>query len=337
MKILITGGCGFIGTHTAEYFLRNGHEVVVIDNLSRENTDLNLKHLRSVGLKDFYEEDIIDTKIIKNIFSIETESKIKIDAIIHLAAQVAVTCSVDNPYQDFYANAYGTLNILEAVRKYCPNAAFINASTNKVYGDLSHYHYHEYTSRYSLVGKPFGISEKEPLNFKTPYGCSKGAADQYVLDYAATYGLKTVSIRQSCIYGERQYGVEDQGWIAHFAISAIKEKPITIYGNGKQVRDALYVGDLVNLYERCIQGIRKVSGQSINAGGGFERTVSVLELIGILSNNYNFKIDFSDERTGDQKVFVSDNTKALDSLNWEPKTVIEEGFKKMINWIEENL
>jgi CDP-paratose 2-epimerase len=259
-------------------------------------------------------------------------------AVVHLAAQVAVTTSVVEPRNDFEINALGTFNVLEAVRASCREAAFLYASTNKVYGSLPHAKVDEVGGRYQLVDRPQGVSEEEPLDFHSPYGCSKGAADQYVLDYARIYGLRTVSLRQSCIYGRRQFGIEDQGWVAWFTIAALLGRPISIYGDGKQVRDVLFVDDLAELYDLCIQNIDKVSGRAFNVGGGPNNQLSLLEFLKGLEARLGRPINpaFADVRPGDQPVFVADIQKVRRELGWTPKTSAEQGVSVLFDWVASN-
>ena len=247
-----------------------------------------------------------------------------------------MTTSVSNPRDDFEINALGTLNMLQAVRHFCPQAPFINASTNKVYGLLHNVKILEGLQRYEIEKKG-GINESEPLDFHSPYGCSKGSADQYVIDYARIYDLNTVSVRQSCIYGERQFGVEDQGWLAWFIIATVLGRKISIYGDGKQVRDVLYVQDLVELYEKFIEQGSNLNGKAYNVGGGLNFSLSLLEFIDILKDQgLEISYSFGDWRPGDQKVFVSDNTKVIRELGWEPKTSPLQGIQTIVSWVKQN-
>ena len=331
-KLIITGGAGFIGCHTASYFAKKGYAVVIIDNLSRKGSLDNFNWLKNQYPITLYKTDIQDNKAVEDIFKKEKIFK----AIIHLAAQVAVTTSVSNPRNDFNINALGTLNILEAVRNYCPNAPFIYSSTNKVYGLLKNVKIIEGPKRYE-INKKEGISESEPLDFHSPYGCSKGSADQYVLDYARIFNLQTVSFRQSCIYGERQFGVEDQGWLAWFIIATVLGRKISIYGDGKQVRDVLYVQDLVELYEKFIEQGSNLNGKAYNVGGGLNFSLSLLEFIDILKDQgLEISYTFGDWRPGDQKVFVSDNTKVIKELDWKPKTSPVQGIQHIISWVKKH-
>ena len=275
MKIIVTGGAGFIGCNVSARWIEQGHTVVVVDDLSRAGTDQNLAWLRSAGPLAFHRVDVRNRQALAGVFREHRDAT----AVLHLAAQVAVTTSVSDPRSDFEINALGTFNVLEAVRETCREAALVYASTNKVYGSLSGAKVVEAGGRYALADRPQGVAEEEPLEFHSPYGCSKGAADQYVVDYARIYGLRTVSLRQSCIYGTRQFGIEDQGWVAWFTIAAVTGRPITLYGDGKQVRDVLFVDDLCDLYERCIEQKALVSGKAYNVGGGPENQLSLLELV----------------------------------------------------------
>ncbi|MCM8785942.1 MAG: GDP-mannose 4,6-dehydratase, partial [Candidatus Omnitrophica bacterium] len=316
-KILITGGVGFIGVNLALDLLKDKENFVVIyDNLSRNGVEKNLKYLLTLKLKnfEFIKGDIRDYKKLKEIVN-------GYDEIYHLAAQVAVTKSVESPIEDFEINATGTLYLLETIRKNCPSAILIFSSTNKVYGELSHLKLKEDKKRYYLVDRKNGIDENENLNFHSPYGCSKGTADQYIRDYYRIYGLKTVVFRQSCIYGPFQYGNEDQGWVAHFVIKSILNEKINIYGNGKQVRDILFISDLINAYKLAIKNIEKCKGEIFNIGGGNKNTFSLLELIEFLEKKLDKKIEyeFFDPRPGDQKVFISNNRKFERLTGWKIK------------------
>jgi CDP-paratose 2-epimerase len=334
MKIILTGGAGFIGCNAAARWIKRGEHVVVVDDLSRRGSDKNLEWLKSQGKFSFYRQDIRAYDPLAQIFREHRDAA----AVVHLAAQVAVTTSVTDPRNDFEINALGTFNVLEAVRAHCPAAAVVFASTNKVYGSLPHARVAEVGGRYELVDREHGISEEEPLDFHSPYGCSKGAADQYVIDYSRIYGLRTVSLRQSCIYGTRQMGVEDQGWVAWFSIAALFNKPITIYGDGKQVRDVLFVDDLCDLYDACITRIDQAQGQAYNVGGGPQNRMSLRELIADLEARIGHALRpaTSAIRPGDQPVFVADVRKASRELGWTPKTNVERGLKQLFDWISAN-
>lgn len=336
-RILITGGAGFIGVNAARYFVKKGWHVIVFDNFSRRGTDINIRELK----KDCPQYlTVVKGDIVKDMPLLVKEVA-KADAVLHLAAQVAVTSSIEDPKHDFTTNAIGTHNVLEAVRESKKKPPLVYSSTNKVYGSLPHLPVEAKKDRYVFKNKKIerhGVSEFEPLDFHSPYGCSKGSADQYVLDYARIYGLKTVVFRQSCIYGEHQFGVEDQGWVAWFTIAVMRKKPITIYGNGKQVRDVLYVGDLVQLYERAFKNIKKVSGKAFNIGGSPENTLSLIECLRHLEGAFGIKIPlkFSSVRAGDQPIFVADTRKAHAELGWKPTTPFSVGFTRMFSWMKDH-
>lgn len=334
MKILIIGGAGFIGCNVADFYLKRGNYVILLDNFSREGTILNLQWLLSKYKKNLEVHfcDIrIDTDEIANCCK-------RSNVVFHFAAQVAVTTSVINPMLDFQVNALGTFNVLEAIRKSPNKPILIFSSTNKVYGAMKDEKVIEKKKRYEYDNLSEGVSENQNLDFHSPYGCSKGAADQYVRDYSRIYGLRTVIFRQSCIYGTRQFGVEDQGWVAHFIIAAIFNREITIYGTGKQVRDILFISDLVSAYECALKKINKISGEIYNIGGGPENTLSLLELIEFLENHLHKKIKykFSKWRPGDQLVFICNIKKAKKDFGWEPKVNVNTGLKKLIDWVSEN-
>ncbi|MEZ5582536.1 MAG: SDR family NAD(P)-dependent oxidoreductase [Candidatus Competibacteraceae bacterium] len=332
-SILITGGAGFIGVNAALFFAGKGWQVTVLDNLSRRGTEVNLAWLREQTTMSFARVDIRDQPALDKVIE-----RLQPDVLLHLAAQVAVTTSVVNPREDFEINALGTFNVLEAVRQYSPDTFFINASTNKVYGKMEDVGVVERNGRYEYRDLPDGVSEHQLLDFHSPYGCSKGVADQYTIDYARIYGLRTVTFRQSCIYGERQFGIEDQGWVAWFSIASVLDKPITIYGDGKQIRDVLQVDDLVQAYEAAIKKQDAASGQAFNIGGGPGNTLSLLELIAYLEGELGQKLalQWSDWRPGDQPVFVCNLDKAERLLGWKPQLTVAEGVKQLIAWVREN-
>ncbi len=333
MKILLTGGAGFIGCNAADYFLKKGYEVTVLDNLSRNGTENNLKWLQG----KFPNVRFVKADVTKDQSILDQEVE-KVDAVIHLAAQVAVTTSVLDPRHDFNTNLLGAFNVLEAIRKSKRRPMILYSSTNKVYGGMEDVKIVEKNGRYAYKDLPTGCSEERTLDFHSPYGCSKGGADQYIIDYSRIYGLKTVVFRQSCIYGTRQFGIEDQGWVAWFIIATILGKPLKIYGDGKQVRDVLFVEDLVKCYDMAIKNIDKVSGKAYNIGGGPENQLSLLELISYLEEFLGKKIryTFHDWRPGDQKVFVCNISKAKREFGWEPKIGVKEGVKKLFDWVNEN-
>ncbi len=335
MKIFITGGAGFIGCNCAKYFIENGHETIIFDNLSRTGTELNLEWLKTIGSFHFIKGDLRDQHILEKLFIENTD----VDVVLHLAAQTAVTTSVVDPREDFDINALGTLNLLEAVRLSECNPIVIYASTNKVYGNLEHHTISKNTTRYELVDFPKGLSEETPLDFHSPYGCSKGVADQYIRDYHRIYGLRTVVFRQSCIYGPRQMGVEDQGWVAWFILAALEGKPLTIFGDGLQVRDLLYIDDLSSAYVKAIEHIDRANGEIYNVGGGPENQISLLEFLKVLKNQIGLttQYSFSSWREGDQRVFISDNAKLRDHLGWQPTTTVGKGLDALFHSIQLHL
>lgn len=333
-KWIITGGAGFIGCHAAARFRAAGDRVVVVDNLSRRGADANLAWLQGQGVSDFVRADIRDAGAMRRVVADNADA----DAVLHLAAQVAVTTSVADPRADFDINALGTFNVLEAVRLAGGGPAVIYSSTNKVYGNLEHVRVVERGGRYAYEDLPDGVDESEPLDFHSPYGCSKGAGDQYVRDYARIYDLKTVVFRQSCIYGTRQFGIEDQGWISWFCLATLRGQPFTIFGDGKQIRDTLWVGDLVDAYEAALARIDSASGEVFNIGGGPSNTLSLLELVAMLEEHFGRELDppRADWRPGDQRVFVADVRKAARMLGWRPKVSTADGVRKLLEWIGEN-
>lgn len=338
MRVLITGGAGFIGCNTAKWFRKLGHNITVLDNLSRPGSKENLEWL-SNQFKDFefVYADVVDVQRIKAVIK-----RGKFDVIIHLAAQVAVTKSVADPQHDFEVNAVGTLNVLEAVRLYSPNTMLLYASTNKVYGQLSDLVIRTSGKRYELENHAYGVSEDQPLDFHSPYGCSKGAADAYVIDYARAYGLRTLCLRQSCIYGYRQFGLEDQGWVAWFIIAHLLDRPVTIYGDGRQVRDILFIDDLIDCYSRAVSAMEKdgnLSGRAFNIGGGSQNTLSLLEFMELIEEISGRRVNYSlaDWRPGDQKVFISNLEATRRTLGWEPRVNVHEGIKRLYDWVAVNL
>ena len=349
MKVIIFGGAGFIGCNTAKKCLDRGDRVIVVDNLSRKGTPRNLRWLRDQGKDlEFIQIDIRNHAEVKDVIEKNRDA----EAVFHLAGQVAVTTSVTDPRDDFENNALGTFNILEAVREIftVPSKTgawsrvsddaplVIYSSTNKVYGCLEDVAVVEKNTRYEFRDFSGGISESRTLDFHSPYGCSKGAADQYIIDYSRIYGLKTVCFRQSCIYGYRQFGVEDQGWVAWFTIAAILKKPITLYGNGKQVRDVLFIDDLTDLYLKSIEKSDIVNGNVYNIGGGPENIMSVLELIAFLEDMTGRKISYSyaEKRPGDQCVYISDINRIRDELGWMPEIEVRVGVKHLYDWVRRN-
>lgn len=332
-KILITGGAGFIGCNAAAAFSKDGWQVTVIDNLSRKGAELNKEWLEKSYSVCFIKVDVRNYLSIKQLML-----EIQPEVILHLAGQVAVTTSVENPREDFEINALGTFNLLESARLLDTKPLVIYSSTNKVYGGMEDVVVLQENQRYCYRDFPDGMSESRQLDFHSPYGCSKGAADQYVHDYFRIFDLPSVVLRQSCIYGKRQFGVEDQGWVAWFTIASTFGKSITIYGDGMQVRDILYINDLLDVYRLCIHKRELAVGKIFNIGGGPRFTLSLLELIQMLEDSQGRKInfDFSNWRQGDQRVYVSNISHVREVLGWEPKITPKEGIVNLHNWIIEN-
>lgn len=334
MHIFITGGAGFIGCNTAHHFLRQGHTVSLYDNLSRLGASANVSWLSGhhgdslqIIQADIRDYDTLATAIRGA------------DVILHLAGQVAVTTSAVSPRDDFNINALGTFNVLEAVRHQCPQATVLYASTNKVYGGMEDVAVIEQDTHYVFVDYPLGIPESYPLDFHSPYGCSKGAGDQYTRDYARVYGLKTLVLRQSCIYGPRQFGVEDQGWVAHFVIASVLNRPITIYGDGKQVRDLLHISDLIRAYELSIRRSEDLRGKILNLGGGPENCLSVWREFGPLLESLigrSLPVRSAKWRPGDQRIFVADIRKAEALLGWKPIVSPDVGVRDLVDWVITN-
>jgi len=335
MRYFITGGAGFIGSNYSARLVKRGEEVVVFDNLSRRGSLRNLTWLRSTFGENaftFIHGDVRDTNLL-------TASAATADVIVHLASQVAVTTSVQDPRTDFECNALGTFNVLEAARASGRFPIVLYASTNKVYGGMEALRVEELETRYAYSDYPHGISEDFPLDFHSPYGCSKGAGDQYVRDYARIFDLPTVVFRQSCIYGPHQFGVEDQGWVAWFLIAALLGKPITIYGNGKQIRDVLFIEDLLDGYDVAIAHRDCAAGQVYNIGGGPANQLSIWsEFEPLLTTllGREIPVSWGDWRPGDQRIYVSDTRKAARDLGWEPKVGVKEGVARLLAWISEN-
>jgi CDP-paratose 2-epimerase len=329
---VITGGAGFIGSNLADHYLSNGDDVTIVDNFSRPGSEKNLAWLTS---RHGNRAKVVRADIRSN--SNELQGAIDgAEAVFHLAAQVAVTTSVTDPRHDFEVNALGTFNVLEAVRQSSSQPTVLYSSTNKVYGKLSDLGIVERDGRYAYETVAGGIGEDRALDPYSPYGCSKCAGDQYVLDYGRIYGLKTVVFRQSCIYGPRQFGMEDQGWLAWFSIRALQQKAVAIYGDGKQVRDVLYVDDLVAAYDAAVRNIELTAGRAYNIGGGPANTLSLLELVALLNRHLgrNLEYSFEEWRPGDQPVFVSKISRAKAEFGWEPRVSVEQGVKSLIEWIK---
>lgn len=336
MKLLITGGCGFLGSNLGAHALERGDELVVFDNLSRHGSSTNLTWLRQRGAFHFEHGDIRNPNDVSR--SVATT---KPDAVFHLAGQVAMTTSLANPRLDFEVNALGTLNVLEAVRAHSPEAAILYSSTNKVYGDLEQYSYYAGETRYECVDRPNGFDEETPLDFRSPYGCSKGAADQYMLDYARMFGLRTVVFRHSSMYGGRQFATYDQGWIGWFCQQAADtkasrlKKPFTISGNGKQVRDVLHSEDMTRLYFGTLARIDMARGQAFNIGGGMDNSLSLLELFALLEELADVRLLYTKlpPRECDQQVFVADLAKIRRLVGWVPQVGTRDGLARMLEWV----
>ena len=336
MKYLITGGCGFIGSNLASEVLKMNEELIVFDNLFRFGSAYNLTWLKSLGQFKFYPSDI------RNGNDVETVIKeVKPDVIFHLAGQVAMTTSLQNPRLDFEINTMGTHNLLESVRKYSPNSIILFSSTDKIYGDLEYLTYKEDRTRYVCNEFPEGFNESISLDFRSPYGCSKGAADQYLLDYYRMFDVNTVVFRHSSMFGGHQFSTYDQGWIGWFCQQAIEKmrdnnnKPFTISGNGKQVRDVLHVKDVIDLYFLAAKDIEKVRGNAFNIGGGIENSLSLIELFDMLEKKLNVNLEYTmlDFRKSDQKVFIADNSKIKSFIDWDQNIDKEKGIDDILKWL----
>jgi CDP-paratose 2-epimerase len=332
---MVTGGAGFIGSNYVQRLLSRGEQVTLLDNFSRAGTPRNLEWLERTFGRDAFRlvrGDVRDASLV-------AESARGADVIVHLAGQVAVTTSVTDPRDDFENNALGTFNVVEAARLSGRSPILIYASTNKVYGGMEDVQVVERGTRWEYEDLPFGAPESQPLDFHSPYGCSKGTGDQYVRDYHRIYGLPTVVFRQSCIYGPRQFGIEDQGWVAWMVIAAVMGKGITIYGDGKQIRDLLHVSDLINAYDLAVERIDTAAGRVYNVGGGPSNTLSIWTEFGPMLEKlvgHPIPVERGDWRPGDQKVFVADIRKAARELGWSPKVSAEEGVRKLFEWVNEN-
>jgi CDP-paratose 2-epimerase len=333
-RVLVTGGCGFLGCNIAAALASRGRSVIALDNLSRQGARENAQWLvqQHPKLIAIERADTRDGEAMNRFAR-------GVDAVMNLAAQVAVTKSIDDPIEDFEINARGMLNILEAVRRHNPDAAVIFASTNKVYGELLQPDsIHRVGGRYVPKQERLlrGVPESAALDLHSPYGCSKGTADQYVRDYARVFGLRTVVLRMSCIYGPRQFGNEDQGWIAHFLLQAIRERPITIYGDGYQVRDALFVSDAVDAWIKALERIDEVRGRIFNLGGGPANAVSLCELLDMITELRGTRPQhrFAECRAGDQPWYVSDISAISRALGWQPRTPLREGLRALAEWLD---
>lgn len=344
MNILITGGAGFIGCNMADAF-REKAVITVFDNLSRRGAEVNLAWLRSRNPRlKFVHADLRNYNDLCRPAS--RRALASADAVFHLAGQVAVTTSVANPREDFENNALGAFNLIQALRDFGRDrgrhAAVIYASTNKVYGAMEQTKIRlkktKNLQRYEYAHLPRGVAESANLDFHSPYGCSKGYADQYVRDVARPdiYGMKTVVLRQSCIYGPRQFGVEDQGWVAWFSIAAALDMPIAIYGDGRQTRDVLYIDDLAEAYALAVRHADRIKGEIFNIGGGPDNAMSLLELVRYLGEFFGRKpaLSFADWRPGDQRCFISDIRKARQSFGWAPSIGVRAGIERLNEWIQ---
>jgi CDP-paratose 2-epimerase len=333
--VLITGGAGFIGTNLAHRLLADRHPVLVLDSLVRPGVEQNLRWLRDTHGERLRVE-VADVRDADAVRAVVREA----GQVFHFAAQVAVTTSLDDPIDDFEVNARGTLNLLEAVRAQPVPPPLVYTSTNKVYGALEDVPLRRRLQGYEPVDPAFagrGVDESRPLDHHSPYGCSKGSADQYVLDYARTYGLSTIVFRMSCIYGPHQHGTEDQGWVAHFLLRALAGLPITIYGDGCQVRDLLFVEDLVDALLLAQQHMPTESGRAFNIGGGPNNEVSLLELLELIAelNERPPLVQFDGWRLGDQRYYVSDTRRFHRATGWRPSVGVREGVARLAGWLRE--
>lgn len=337
MKLLITGGCGFLGSNLAAHALTQQIDLCVFDSLHRFGSAANLQWLQSLGSFHFEHGDIRNAGDVDRLVQ-----RFRPDMVFHLAGQVAMTTSIAAPRMDFEVNALGTLNVLEAVRAHCPEAGIVYSSTNKVYGDLEQYAYAETPSRYVCTDHPGGFDESTPLDFHSPYGCSKGSADQYLRDYHRIFKLKTVVFRHSSMYGGRQFATADQGWIGWFCQMAAetrrgaRQQPFTISGSGKQVRDVLHARDMVSLYFGVADKIEPTAGQAFNIGGGIDNSLSLLELFELLGQQIGQPLSFTrgPARESDQRVFVADIGRIRDAIGWAPKVSAQDGVQEMLHWVE---
>jgi len=340
MRYLITGGCGFLGSNLSAEVLVRREELAVLDNLSKSGSVNNLDWLKRQGELRFISGDIRDASTVDKLVA-----DFRPDCIFHLAGQVAMTTSIANPRLDFEVNALGTLNVLEAVRKHVPECIVAYSSTNKVYGDLEWVEYIAADTRYVAPDYPNGFDESISLSFHSPYGCSKGAADQYMLDYSRIFGLKTVVFRHSSMYGGRQFATYDQGWIGWFCQKALESKkgilnePFTISGDGKQVRDVLHAEDMKRLYYAVIEHIDRVKGYAFNIGGGMKNSLSLLELFDFLEKELDVKLAYTKipSRVSDQKIFIADINKAKSLLGWEADIDKEHGIRMMLDWLRDHV
>jgi CDP-paratose 2-epimerase len=333
-KIIITGGAGFMGANFANYFLSQGHKVLLFDNLSRKGCLENIAWLQRHEQADNLELLVGDVRCPPRSLAAAVESA---DALFHFAAQVAVTTSVADPRYDFEVNTQGAFNLLELVRtSQGKRPVIFYASTNKVYGGIEDVAVTEESDHYRYRDLPQGISEEQFLDFHSPYGCSKGCAEQYVRDYARIYDLKTVVFRQSCIYGYRQFGIEDQGWVAWFSIAAALGKALTVYGNGKQVRDILFIEDLILAYTLAWANIDRTAGQIYNVGGGPNNAISLRHLLAFLQREVDADLTptYAEWRPGDQRIYISNITKCQQDFGWQPEVSWTTGVMKLLDWVQ---
>jgi CDP-paratose 2-epimerase len=331
--VLITGGAGFIGSNLAHRLLGAGRRVRIFDNISRPGVEQNLQWLRELHSErlEIVAGDVRDACAVARAVA-------GVGQVFHLAAQVAVTTSLVRPQEDFSTNAQGTLNVLEAIRSRPAPPPIVMTSTNKVYGALADLALVTQGQRYVPLDagvRARGVAESRPLDFHSPYGCSKGCADQYVLDYARSYGLTTTVFRMSCIYGPRQFGTEDQGWVAHFMLRALRNEPITIYGDGMQVRDILFVDDLVDAFLLAEQHGARLAGRAFNMGGGPTHAISLLDLLDLIESlrGERPELEFDEWRTGDQRYYVSDTRAFERATGWQRRVAAEEGMARLYQWL----
>ena len=339
MKYLVTGGCGFLGSNISKMIIENGDDLIVFDNLSRFGSYQNLEWLKTYGEFEFIHGDIRNANDVDHLLEC-----FKPDYIYHLAGQVAMTTSILDPRMDFEVNALGSFNLLNAVRLYSPNSAVIYSSTNKVYGGLEQFDYIENDKRYECIDYPDGFDESVNLEFHSPYGSSKGSADQYMQDFARIYGVRTVVFRHSSMYGGRQYSTSDQGWVGWFVKKALDIRDgnaterFTISGNGKQVRDLLFADDCVKLYLKASENIDCIAGRAFNIGGGLANSSSILELFDTLNSKLSITMDYEKlpPRASDQKVFIADTSAISSLIDWAPLVEKDEGIERMIAWVDKS-
>ncbi len=329
MRWLVTGGVGFIGTNLVDHLMQQGHDVVVLDDMSRGGVEANAAFLADRHGVEPALIDVADGAALERFLT----GQDPFDAIAHLAGQVSLMASIEDPMRDFQVNALGTLNVLEHVRLHSPGTVVMGMSSNKLYGDLSAVRIVEEPTRYVAPDWPRGFDESLPMDFHGPYGCSKGVADQYLGDYARTYGLRTASLRQSSVYGPHQHPRSDQGWVAHLLAEAVAGNPIQLNGVGKQVRDLLHATDLARLFERLAEAAQPGAPLQVNVGGGPDRTLSILELFAWLEERLGRPVEYATgpERPSDQKVFVSDNVSVSRATGWEPRVTVDEGLTALLD------